>query len=195
MDACRWLAALLLVPALVACSDDAKSDGKEPPTSVSPKPTESEKSQGPVEPELPDAAMKPTKPGAIAFVEHYWATVHYAQTSGDTEGLAKLASTGCELCQGGIRGLRKVHAKGGRFMGPPARVASARASLSRYGPEGQKFLAANVRHTLVTSRTVAFYGKGDPRNRTFKAGKEVDFLLVVWQDDARGWLITDWRVE
>jgi len=189
----RWVAALLALPLLVSCTDgEASPDPDKPTPSVSP--TESKTPTGPVEPVMPEGAKKPTAAGAIAFVKHYWTTVHYAQSTGDLSGLGKLSSKSCDLCRAGLEGLSKIHDEGGRLKGPASRVTSPQAFLSNHGPAGKKFLAARVRHTLVAPRVVEFYGKGDPRNRTFKGGKDEDYFLLVWKDDDAGWLITDWSI-
>jgi len=190
----RWVAALLALPLLVSCADgEASSDPDKPTPSVTS--TESETPTGPDEPELFAAARKPTEAGAIAFVKHYWASVYYAQSTGDLTGLTRLSSQHCELCRGGVRGLRKLNADGGRLKGSPPRMQAPHASLVSQSVEGKRSLIAHVRHTLLSSPSVAFYGKGDPRNRRFKGGTDQEYFLLAWQSDGSGWLITDWSVQ
>jgi len=190
----RWVAALLALPLLVSCTDgEASPDPEKPTPSVSP--TESETPTGPVEPVMPEGAKKPTAAGAIAFVKHYWTTVHYAQSTGELNGLTALSSRSCELCRGGVRGLRELNADGGRLEGSPARVRAPRASLVSQSVQGEKSLIAHVHHTLLSFPSVAFYGKGDPRNRRFKGGTDDEYFLLAWQSDGSGWLITDWSVQ
>jgi len=175
----------------VSCADGEASSDPDPPT-PSVTSTESEAPTGPVEPELPAAARKPTRAGAIAFVKHYWAMVHYAQSTGELNGLAGLSSENCQMCGGGVEALRELFAEGGVLKGPPSRVTTTRSSLTRRGPAGHKVLAAHVQHKLIAPRSVAYYGKGDKRNRTFKGGEDQEYFLLVWQEDTSRWLITDW---
>jgi hypothetical protein len=189
----RLLAALLLVPALVSCSDEEPSS--DPTGSPSPTVSVTETPTGPLEPVMPEAAKKPTKAGAVAFVKHYWATVHYAQFTGETQQLTALASESCELCTGGRDSLRKLHDRGGRIVGEAARVVRPQASVVEHRPGGTKVLIAHVRHQVDVPRTVEFYGKGDPRNKVWPAGRRRNLFLMAWEDDASTWQLSQWTLE
>lgn len=123
MDVRRWVAGLLLVPLLAGCSDYAKSDGKEPPTSVSPAATESETSDN----ELPPRASNTGATGAEAFLRRWIAVLNKAQTTGDVDVLRQLSANSCVSCKGVIDWVEEVWGNGGHISGGQWRLLSVNA--------------------------------------------------------------------
>lgn len=183
----RLLAALLLVPALVSCSDDEPSADPPSPPSSSVSTSVSETQTGPVEPVMPDAAKKPTKAGAIAFLEHYWAMVDYAEATGRTSGLAVLALPGCQRCTGGVQFLERMAKASGRIIGEGRTVRSNEIQLGRFGGA----LVATIRASIEISPSVEFYGRKNSKNKRWPGGTSVyEFAIQRSAQDA--WQLAQW---
>lgn len=67
---------------------------------------------GDTAPELPAAAKKHTKEGAVAFAKFYWDEGGEALKSGNTKMLSALSDGQCEVCQTYIDGIDKDAKKG-----------------------------------------------------------------------------------
>ncbi len=179
----RWVAALLVVPVLVSCSEDEPK--AEPGPTDSSSVSETKTATGPVEPVMPEAAKKPTKAGAVAFVKHYWAMIDYAQATGETTGLTRLSNRSCDFCAGGTKGIQVVYAKGGRIRGEPLIVNTSGAVIRPFGDKH----VAKVDAVVTATKSEQFYGDDDPRNKSFPGGTKTYEVLLVWAPP-----VGDWRV-
>src|SRR6478609_11779950 len=108
------LTALSLIPALLVtgCSDDDPKPKFGPTPSATPSSTPSSATSGPTTPlpTLPPEAQGTGPDAAEAFVKFYWATVNYAQATGDIDALRKLGDNSCKACRGGVGYLEEVFA-------------------------------------------------------------------------------------
>jgi len=188
MDVRRWVVALLVLPALAGCSDDPSSDAKEPPTSASHSPSESETPDEPVEPELPDAATTPTKAGAAAFLKYYWAAVEYAERTGETAGLTSLALPGCQRCVGGQRFLERMARRGGRIIGASFHHRDQGAARL---PRGVAICTMQAKIEIPASRE--FYGKDSTLNKRWPGGSSEYQFLLRRSEDGSSWQVAQWR--
>ncbi|WP_244931632.1 DUF6318 family protein [Nocardioides sp. W7] len=132
---------------LAGCTDGDDPEPKVPPTNSSsavstPTPTPT----GPVEPTLPPEAEGDDAAAAEAFVRFYWETAHYAQASGDVEGLEALASTSCRNCRSGTDYLRDAFAQGASFKGGETTVTSTVSTEYEAGPVEGFEVRARVRN-------------------------------------------------
>lgn len=125
----RWtvgiglLAAVLLVS---GCSDDGGDNAPQAPTrtataSASPSAT-------PEPPALPDAARVLDRPGAEAFVRHYFDLINYANRTGDTEALDSLATDDCHNCKPISAQAKSFTSNGGHLRGGDIMVTHAVAA-------------------------------------------------------------------
>lgn len=121
-------ATCLAISGLSACA--GQGDGEETSsTTVSPLPGDSTTSSsssstsstsssststkgGDAAPELPAAAKKHTKDGAVAFAKFYWDEGGEALKSGDTKTISALSANECKVCQTYIDGIEKDAKKG-----------------------------------------------------------------------------------
>lgn len=181
----RWVAALLMVPMLVSCSDDEPTAHPGPTHSSSA--SETKTATGPVEPVMPEAAKKPTKAGAVAFVKHYWDVVHFAEVTGTVSPLRSLSGPGCTRCLGGIGGLSQIFANGGRIVSQPRTITIGEVRLAKSGVLRVAFVTATIRGGAST----IFYGPGDSRNREQPGGKR-KYQFALAGDKDGGWRLDQW---
>jgi hypothetical protein len=78
-------------PASLATMPSGEASGSASPT-PSPTPTV-------VLPVLPEAAKKPTREGAVAFVEYFWELYNYGFATGDPAAVDSVSDPGCIFCQ------------------------------------------------------------------------------------------------
>ncbi|GAA1546693.1 DUF6318 family protein [Nocardioides humi] len=116
----RTLAALAVLLALAACTDDEPGP-RDPSSTWSPSGTMETPSpsagQTPTEPALPDAATQASEDGARAFITYYWDLINYAQVTGDVKALKAASGPNCEGCKAGIDGIRQLYKGGGHAEG------------------------------------------------------------------------------
>ena len=96
------LAALALPLLLGGCADD-EPDAEDAGRRARRRASATETSTEPVEPTLPPEAEGEGAKAAEAFLPHFYATVDYAQASGDTEALRAMALDECDACRGRSR--------------------------------------------------------------------------------------------
>lgn len=171
---------------LTSCDDNGGTTAPPPTASPTPpatsepaSPTPTETTSGPVEPEMPDEARARSAAGAKAFVEFYWATVNYAQTTGDLALLRSMATESCSGCRGGADSIAKVYRKGGRIIGGHWRLLKA---VPLETAAGTWSVSTDVH---VSRRRIVGAGS---LNETSRAGT-IDFLFGL---DYRGgaWRVT-----
>jgi len=93
--------------------------GDSPEPKPLPKESKSSPSASPsaTPPEMPVAAKKKTRAGAIAFVRHYVAVLNYATFSGQTSAARALDGGKCSSCKRMLASIDSVYEKGGRVEG------------------------------------------------------------------------------
>jgi hypothetical protein len=140
----------------------------------------------PVEPTLPAAAEGDDAAAAEAFVRHYYDYVNYAQATGDTKGLRKLALSSCVPCEGGAAAIEKVYTSGGSITGGNH---SVRVLRSERGAETQsvqsQFLKVRVSNTEQRVR-----GTESDLDGTYPAA-DIDLVFRLLR--ASDWQIAGWR--
>lgn len=123
------VAVLLLVAVLLMLTGCGGGDPKADP---SPSPSPSSPVTSPVNttrsaPVMPEAAKAETKAGAIAFVNHYFDLINFAQRTGSLDELAASESEACGSCSSGRNLLASIYGSGGHIEGGDLRVKVARA--------------------------------------------------------------------
>lgn len=175
-------AALLLC---TGCGDDEPAAGPAPTTSATATESSATPDPGPVEPTLPVAAQRDGKAGAEAFVEHYWATVNYAQETGDTRHLRSLGGPSCSLCTGGADWIDKVTESGGHVDGGRNTV---RSTTGAKPPAAGGLWVVDAELSTDSARVRS----NDPGLRKrYPAARETFRFSLRFDEDQ--WLITDWR--
>lgn len=138
----RSLVVGCVLPLLLAACSEAE------PTPQMPDPTPTESSPtasvtGPVEPTLPPEAEGDSIEAAEAFVSHFYATIDYAQATGDTAALRKLGAPSCAACKGGADIIERVYREGGTITGGEHVVESAKVTgTRRVGDKGSIYYMA-----------------------------------------------------
>nr|WP_246378152.1 DUF6318 family protein [Nocardioides ginsengisegetis] len=66
---------------------------------------------------MPEAAKAHTAAGAEAFVKFFWDMANYAQATGKTDGLERLAAPTCQACAAATDFVNALYAKGGHIEG------------------------------------------------------------------------------
>jgi hypothetical protein len=122
------ISAACLSGVLIGCSDGDSDDPPDSglpsksetsptsPTTPTTEPTPTEPT-GRSAPELPAAATKYTKAGAIAFVRFYLELLNYATHTGDVDPIHQYSTNDCAGCQDDARFYRALYARGGRAKG------------------------------------------------------------------------------
>ncbi|WP_159083523.1 DUF6318 family protein [Nocardioides terrigena] len=149
----RALAAACVLPLVLAgCSDAAPTPEIPDPTTSSPSPSADETETGPVEPTLPPEAEGDGVEAAEAFVSHFYASVDYAQATGETEQLRSLSSKSCAACEGGAEIIERVYKQGGAITGGDHEVEAAQVTgTRRVGDAGSLYyLSVRVSRTDQT---------------------------------------------
>lgn len=138
-------------------------------------------------PVLPEVAKEHTEAGAVAFVQHFWDVVNYAQTSLDVMPLQTLYTRGCERCAAGAEGLLDVSRRGGIIAGGIHTLSEVRTT---------GFLAGDLRFSEVTftlsitPQTVDYPGTARDIGNAGTTARGL-FTLVANED---GWLVDGWEV-
>ncbi len=146
-------ASVLAMSGLAACGDEGGDAGESPSSTASPSAPEKESSSGAPEDEsstseasessgsssggdevaeLPEAAKKQTKAGAIAFNEFYFSHSGEALHSGKTKSLERF-SDGCDVCDSFVEGIQADAKRGTKMNRNPYTVENASA---RKRPDG-----------------------------------------------------------
>ena len=74
----------------------------------------------PVKPKFPSVARKQTDEGAVAFVEHYWASMNYAVTKPDASALNHMGTKECAACTAMQESILNLESESHRYGSPPA---------------------------------------------------------------------------
>ncbi len=107
-----WLAGVVVSALLLTgCSGDEPA--AEPPRPRAPTSPVTTTSPTPAPPELPAAARRNTKAGAIAFAHHYIELINFAANSGQTRDLHTVSQSQCHGCTGLMRSIRDIYSSGG----------------------------------------------------------------------------------
>ncbi|GCD91451.1 DUF6318 family protein [Nocardioides sp. LS1] len=137
---------------------------------------------------MPEAAKAHTAAGAEAFVKFYWEMVNYAQFTGDLDALEQLGEDGCAACNGGVKFLRNVYAKGGTVKGGRSTVSELHATRLSVGNHD----AYEVTFKLANTLQVIDY-EGDKDDQRYPAAI-VSGQFVV--DPATpGWSVGFWTTQ
>lgn len=176
------IAAVALLLGLSACSGEDPEPKVAPPSPTSPSTTGT---SAETPPEMPDAAKGTDAAAAEAFVEFYWEMVGYAQSTGNVEGLRRLATSGCEACRGGVAYLEDVFSSGGTIAGGRGTVRNASASSVQDDGATKVF----VRYELFNTKQVVDL-PGTSKDRTIPAGTLR--MLSTLEATPDGWLMSYW---
>lgn len=182
---CLVVAAAVLVAGAAACSEDpdpqvAPPDPPTPTVTTTP-------ASGPVAPTLPPEAEGDDAAAAEAFVEYFWATVKYAETTAEVETLETLMSPQCQGCAGGIKFLRDVFKNGGEIRGGNVTLSNFEVKELQGGPAA----LFEVRVDVISTRQVVSYADSSA-DQVFPAGTVRDRFIVVKHNDQ--WLMDRWEV-
>jgi len=183
----RIAIATLALPLLLGgCADDEPVP-KLPDTN-SPTSPVTETSTAPVEPTLPPEAEGNGPKAAEAFVRYYFATVNYAQATGDTATLRELALKSCEACEGGLQFIRDIYERGGKNEGGDYSVLSTEVGGRRPVSKTVNYFSLSV----VTSHSYQEVSGAGDMNRVYEPGRSTQSFEVV--RDPTGWHVASWRV-
>jgi hypothetical protein len=144
----------------------------------SPSPTLSET---PEPPALPDAATKPTRAGAAAFLRYFFAIYNYSFASLDSSAIERISAESCRFCQGVRKDVQSAKEQGLRFEGAEIAVVAAVAAPG----EARKGLVVNGSIDQRVGRSVDRSG-AIRRELAAANGVRVD-AGVRWTD--RGWIV------
>lgn len=137
---------------------------------------------GDAAPELPAAAKKHTKEGAVAFAKFYWEETGRAQESGDTNGLSELISPDCTVCHSLIDDIDKDHDKGIHADRSPTKVTLALIATTTDGKSDE---AATLN---VTDQAHNFVDGAEAVGHV----KETKYKSIVYVDwDEGSWVVVD----
>jgi hypothetical protein len=182
----------LVVPALVlgGCSGEpeprfAPAESSSPAVRESPSSTASAEQSAGNAPRMPAAAERRSPGGAEAFVEFYWETVDYAQSTGKFGGLKALGTASCVACRSGVAGLTKIFEEGGKIKG--GETSLSRLSSSRISSGNHE--AVQVKADIANTRQVIVY-PGPRKDQVFPAGTVSAQFVVDPTPD--GWKMAYW---
>ena len=136
---------------------------------------------------MPPEADGEDAAAAEAFVEHMWAVVKYAESTGDVEALRVLMSPQCVGCGGAIRFLRGVFKKDGKISGGDVALSNFETTTLGGGPVTMFQVDVDVKSTR---QTVSYPGSTD--DEVYPAGT-VRGRFFALKDGGR-WVIDRWEV-
>lgn len=165
------LAGVACAISLAGCSSDAPS----PKADSSPTPTAT--FAGPA---MPSQAQGESREAAEAFLAHWVATINYATTSGDTEGLKSLGAKDCETCIAFGKTLDGIYGKGGHVTSAGWVLQSAVPIADQPEKEPSFQLALKFAPQKV------FMTKGS-KPKSFPGGDQPARIFLTRQDDH--WLV------
>jgi hypothetical protein len=142
----------------------------------SPSPSESER---PRVPALPRAATEPTRPGASAFLKHFFAVYNYSFLTLNTGPLLAISSGDCAFCASAVRTIEEVKSKGSIVRGGEVSVVTAVAQPG--DPEGRGIVVNSVLQQAA-GQTVGV--DGSLRETVSPTQRRLD-ALVRWEGS--GW--------
>lgn len=184
----RSLVVACALPLLLAACSEAEPTPQMPdPTPAESSPSASE--TGPVEPTLPPEAEGDGVAGAEAFVSHYFDVLSYAQATGDTDPLGRLALAGCAACKGSLDAVRKVYDAGGTIEGGDFAVKRVKASAQ---PGNTDASSTYVARATVTHSAQTIADSGTGLDGSSPPGSDRFQLLVVRDMDK--WHIGQWSL-
>lgn len=162
---------------LAGCGATTTADPPASPPPASPTAT------APTPPSLPPGASKHTKAGAIAFVRHYISLINYAQATGRTQPLARVAAHSCSSCRGIEASIDAIYRNGGTFRGGLTKVvrvldASAYPDIDGYTVNIAVRIGASTVHRPGTE------------DRRAKGGTNV--LSIIVRPLAHTWKVDQW---
>lgn len=186
----RTLAVACVLPLLLAGCSEAEPTPQVPDPSPSEPSSASATETGPVEPTLPPEAEGDGKKAAVAFVEHYFAVLTFAQATGDTSRLSQMAIPGCETCRGSLDAIKRTYKAGGRIRGGDYEVKSIRTTKQGPLPDGG---ASFIGRATVDHSKQVITGSGvTGLDGTYPAGiSTFDFTAVL---QSGGWQMADWTL-
>jgi hypothetical protein len=188
------LPVLALSLALAGCGGDDEIEPKMPDsssaastsTAESPSPSEPVEPVEPVEPTLPSEAEGDDAAAAEAFVRHYYDYVNYAQATGDTKGLRRLALPSCAPCEGGASTIEQIYRSGGTIEDGEHSVRHSRAEKGGGAADVRSyFVQVKVHNTEQLVRGAQSDLDGAYPAATLK------LVFHVLHD--RGWRIAGWK--
>lgn len=184
----RITIATLALPLLLGgCTDDDPVP-KMPDSSSPSSPTTETSTAAPVEPTLPPEAEGKGPKAAEAFVRHYYDTVNYAQTTGDTKHLRSLGAVMCDACNGGADAIDRIKGEGGTIEGGDYTVSQATVTGRRTVPDSGALFYLTVRVTSTEQKVSGTkdldgtYGGGATRLRFEIANSDVGFQITSWSE-------------
>jgi hypothetical protein len=93
---------------LTACSDGAAPPPIPAPVTTTVTDTSTPTPSPSAAPLLPDAARQPTRPGAEAFVRHFFAVYNHAYWTADSRGLQAISDNACIFCNSAIKSINGI---------------------------------------------------------------------------------------
>ena len=156
------IAALALLLGLSACSGEDPEPRVAPPSPTEPSTTGT---AAETPPEMPEAAKGTDAAAAEAFVKFYWATVNYAQATGNTDALRALGDN-CVNCDNSVDFIEEVYGGGGHIRGGQGTPTDVDVSFT----ELQNEWSAIVDFVLtLTPQDVDLPGEADDKH--YKGGE------------------------
>lgn len=177
---------LSLAAALTGCNDTERAS---PPPRTSTSPSPSTPSATPTPPPMPDAATKPGKKGAEAFVRYYYAVMDYAQSTSNTRQFQTLSANYCTPCNTAIKAIKKIYANDGSIEGGThsiANLTSERLGQTRHGAVWR------VRSDMLTTEQYVQHSAHAQAERY--GGDELRTIVYLLQHEGI-WVVTDWRIQ
>lgn len=145
-----WLAGVVVSALLLTgCSGDEPA--AEPPRPRAPTSPVTTTSPTPEPPELPAAARRNTKAGAIAFTHHFLEIVNFSTASGNTETLNQLSLRSCVSCRNIAEAVVDVYSRGGDVQGGDLAATHFSVLPSRRRDMWTVGLEVNARRQLIKS--------------------------------------------
>jgi len=187
MNLLRTVAALTAVAALATACDDDEPRGAEWPTQdtkSSDATSPDEPTEAPSKPALPDAATKPTKAGAKAFIHYYWDVVNYALTTGKTKPLERITSSSCDTCVALVRDIAKHYRAGGNITG--GAQSAEITEISEVKVPDPDVYSFKVTQVVTNEAQKIVYGNGKVDRPA--AGENTWIAYVVWVESR-------WRID
>jgi hypothetical protein len=168
-------AAALPLAVLAGCGEDEPKPKFEEPTSASP--SESSSPTEPVEPTPPAAMKGDDVAGARAFVKYYFDLLGYAQATGDTDAVSKVALPDCAACSGTVRFIRQIYKTGGEIEGGTFTVSGLKTSLQgEFSSDGKTYAATG--NVATTSQVISGSAKPSFNSKTGPGSQDLQFLVT-----------------
>ena len=178
----------LVVLSVAACSDAGTSmSASSPPLSSAVLPATSSSPAGTsadsLAPVLPDAAKQPTRPGAEAFVRHFFAVYNQAFWTADAAGLQLISDSKCIFCNSAIESIESLRADHDHVIGGRISVSTAVAGPGNF----QQGLLVNLLLDQEPGRTLSSNGSSVDTTPA-RMNSRVD-VAIRW--DSTRWVFLD----